>query len=90
MKVNALLQRRATHWHVCYMIYDMFTNCSWVSTSRQWSVNCTQIENKQQYTWGDTIHKTMQKTAHTKWKAKLAKQDNKHKTNKFKKHKTIN
>jgi len=39
----------------------IFANCRWVLTSLQRSVNCTQIENKQLYTWGETIHKTMQK-----------------------------
>ena len=67
----------------------MFTTCSWVSTSWQWSVNCKQIGNKQLHTQGEIIHKTIQNTAHTKQKAKHTQQENKHKTNKLK-NKTIN
>jgi hypothetical protein len=44
------------------MIYDIiFTKCSWVSTTWQCSVNCTQIENKELYTWGEAINKIMNK-----------------------------
>jgi len=67
------------------VIYDTIcTKCSWVSTSWQWSVNCTQIEDKQLCTWEETINKTMQKQSTHKRKAKHTKQENKHKTNKLK------
>jgi len=49
------------------MIYDIiFTKCSWVSTTWQFSVNCTQIENKELYTWGEAINNILNKhSTHT-------------------------
>jgi hypothetical protein len=50
-------------------IYDMTcSECSWFSISWQWSVNWTQIENKQPCTWEETINKTMQKHSTQKGK----------------------
>jgi len=62
MNVNAVLQKCATR---CHVLYDIFSKCGWVSTSWQRSVNCTKIENKQLYTWGETIQKNNTKTHHT-------------------------
>jgi hypothetical protein len=53
----------------------IFNNCNWVSARWQWSINCTQIENKQLYTWGETIRKHRT----NKIEANNTKQEKKHK-----------
>jgi len=42
------------------MIRDLLTAIGFAPSGNGW-YNCTQIENKQQYIWGETIHKTIPK-----------------------------
>jgi len=69
---------------IWYMIWDLLTAIGFAPSGSGW-YNCTQIENKQQYIWGETIHKTIPKHRTQKIEKK--------KTNIkqiIKKHKTIN